>query len=133
MPQNVSATGEKALSPKQNTLISALLAGHTITVAAAAAGVNQKTAHAWLKLPHVQSAYQVAQKELFDEALAGLRLKVQKAIDTLDRNMSSDEVPASSQIRAAQIVIEQAIAVHKMSELEAKVAELERAVKDVRT
>lgn len=117
------------LTPKQERLIEALLAGHNITLAAKVAGVADKTARRWLKLAHFQAAYKAAQKQIFDQALAGLMLKVDKAIACLDRNMDGEEVPASTQVRAAQIVIEQAVANYKMSELEAKYAELEQLVK----
>jgi hypothetical protein len=43
--------------------------------------------------------------------------------------MSGEEVPASTQVRAAQIVLDGAIAVFKTQELEDKLNELEQLVK----
>src|SRR5438067_2162002 len=129
MSDNDQTTEETALTPKQELLITALLTPLSIVTAAKAAGIAEKTARRWLKLPHFQAAYQAAQKSLFNQALTGLMQKVDKAIETLDRNMDSKETPASTQVRAAQIMLEQAINVHKMSELEAKYAELEQLVK----
>jgi hypothetical protein len=117
------------LTPKQEQLIALLVAGIAIVTAARNIGIGEKTAHRWLKLPHFLAAYKAAQKALFDQALTGLMLKVDKAIDCLDRNMSGDDVPAATQVRAAQLILEQSIAVHKMSELEAKVEALESYIK----
>lgn len=129
MSENDTATAEPALTPKQGKLIEALLTPLSITAAARAAGIGEATARRWLKLPHFQAAYQAAQKQLFNQALTGLMQKVDRAIETLDRNMTGEDVPASTQVRAAQIVLEQAIAVHKMGELEEKYRELEQLVK----
>lgn len=130
MSVNVSPDEKvEQLSPKQDSLISLLLAGVSIVTAARQVGIAEKTAHKWLKLAHFQEAYKAAQRSLFDQALTGLMLRVDKAISTLDRNMDGEETPASTQVRAAQIVLEQAIAIHKMSELEQKIAELEQYIK----
>lgn len=119
---------DQALSAKQEMLIAVLIAGNNITIAAKVAGIGDKTARRWLKLPHFQQAYKAAQKQVFETALAALLLKVEKAVDTLDRNMDSELTPAATQVRAAQIVIEQATNIHKMNELEQKIAELEKLV-----
>ncbi len=122
---------QESLTINQEKFIEALLAGAQLTVAASSSHISYRTAQRWWKLPHVQAAYKAAQRQLFDQALTGLMQKVDKAIETLDRNMTGEEVSASTQVRAAQIVLEQAIAVHKMSELEARLAELEaRLVSD---
>jgi len=121
-------TTEAKLTPKQETLITALLTPLSITASAKVAGISEPTARRWLKLPHFQAAYKKAQKALFDQALTGLMLKVDKAIETLDRNMSGEDTPASTQVRAAQIVLEQAITVYKTAELEEKLKELEDIV-----
>lgn len=119
---------DQALSPKQEMLIAELIGGNNITIAAKVAGIGDKTARRWLKLPHFQQAYKAAQKQVFETALAALLLKVEKAVDTLDRNMDSVEAPAAAQIRAAQIVLEQANNVHKMREMEERLGALENLV-----
>jgi phage terminase small subunit len=116
------------LTPKMEELIAALLSGLNITAAAKASGVAEKTARRWLKLPHFQKAYQAEQQSLFNERLAALRLGVSKCLATLARNMGEDAPPAT-QVRAAQIWLEAALDIHKMSELEAKIAELEQQLK----
>ncbi len=133
MTGNDQITENSELTPKQDTLITALLTPLSIVASAKAAGVSEKTARRWLKLPHFQQAYKAAQGVMFNQALQGLMLKVDKAITTLDRNMSATDsdipVPASVQVRAAQIVLEQAMTIYKTNELEQKVAELEQLLK----
>src|SRR6266700_2902106 len=130
MPVNDSSANEQ-LTPKQEQLIAILLSGVNIVAAAANIGIAEKTAHRWLKLPAFKHAYRTAQHDLFRDSLQALQSKIDKAIDTLDRHMDADETPASSQIRAAQIVLDQALAIDKMSELETieeKLAMLEQHI-----
>jgi phage terminase small subunit len=129
VPIQANEDAPQALSVKQEQLIAALLAGANIQVAASTAGVNEKTADRWLKLPHVQQALKDAQRALFDESLNSLMLGASEAVNTLTALMKDSEVPPGNRIRAAQIVLEQAIELHKMSELEARLAELEQLVK----
>jgi phage terminase small subunit len=122
MPQN--AMKSQLVTAKQERFITVLLQSPTQEAACKRIGISHETARRWLKLPHVQAAYQRAQQALFNERLAALRLGISTAMATLARNMREDAPPAV-QVRAAQIWLEQAIAVHKMSELEARLAELE--------
>lgn len=116
--------GSDELTPKQETFIEALLAGNTLQTAAKAAGIGERTGQRWHKQPHIQAAYKVAQKRLFEQALTGLMLKAEKAIETLDGAMTNAET-YSVRVRAAQIVLEQAIAIYKTEELEQRLAALE--------
>jgi|SRR5215472_13974997 len=120
---------DQQLNAKQEAFLVAYLACSNITVAAKTAGMADITARRLVKLPAFQDAYKAAKSELFNQALDGLREHVEKAIKTFARHMDAEETPPAAQIRAAQIVLEQAINVHKMSELEAKYAELEQLVK----
>ncbi len=117
------------LTPKQDSLITLLLAGIDIKAAARNIGIGEKTAHRWLKLPHFLTAYKSAQQSLFDDNLSELRSGVSTAISTLKRNMTGEEVPPSTQVRAAQIWLDSAIELHKMSELEARLMEIEERLK----
>lgn len=128
MPANTS--DQEKTTPKQDTFIQALLAGNSIVASAKIAGCNEKTAHAWLKLSSVKSAYREAQHVVFDDALSGLMLDVGEARATLVSIMKDTDATPSVRVRAAQIVLEQAIEMHKVSELEAKLAELEALVKE---
>lgn len=130
MPENTSAQDTCQLSAKQSKFLAALLAGNTIITSAQVAGCNEKTAHAWLKLPHVKQAYKDAQQAVFDEAVNSLITDIGDARATLKVIMTDSEAPAATRVRAAQILLEQAIELHKMSELEARLAELEDQIKE---
>ena len=124
---------QETTTPKQDKLIAALLAGNTIVEAATIAGCNETTAHAWLKLPSVQEAYTEAKHHVFDEALSQLMLDTGEARTTLKAMMKDASVPPNTRVRAAQIILEQAIDIHKVSELEQKIAKLEDLLKDHQT
>lgn len=128
MSGNVRSTENTGLTSKQEAAITALLSCPTIVEAAAEVGVNEKTIRRWMKEPAFLAAYREAQSILFDVSISCLQSKVGKAIETLDRNMSGEEVPAAVQVRAAQIVLEKAVELHKLSDLEEKIREFQAYV-----
>lgn len=119
---------QSALTAKQEAFLTAYLACSNITIAAQSAGMADKTARRLVKQPAFQKVYQTAKRDIFNHALEGLCAHVDTAIQTLIRHMTNEETPPGTQIRAAQIYLDQALNVHKMSELEEKYAELERLV-----
>lgn len=127
MSANFSSTEENELSPKQHQLIAALVAGNDIKTSAKAIGIAERTAHTWLKQSTFKKAYQEAKQAIFDETLEGLRECTTEAISTLKRNLTAEE-PAV-QVRAAHILLTQSIQVHKIEQLEQRIAELEEALK----
>jgi len=121
-PQN--AAKEEKLTRKQQALIAAMLSSPSLIEASRIVGISDDTARRWLALPHVRAAYNEACNQLLDTALTGLALTVEKAIETLKRNLSED-APPPTQVRAAHIVLEQTLAIRKMGELEQRLADLE--------
>ncbi len=118
------------VTAKQQKLIEGLLTGLTIATAAKQAGINERTAYRFLKLPYFQSAYREAQAQLWDESIGQLRLGVKVALAVMRKHATAEVEPtAATQMRAAQVWLEQAVTLYKMSELEAKVADLERLIK----
>ncbi len=129
MSGNVSDTEESELSVKQEQMIAALVAGNSIVVSAAVVGISEKTAHAWLKLPHFKQAYTEAKQFVYDEALEGLRDYTKGAIDRIKSIMDSAEIDPAVRLRAAHIVLTQGIQVHKIEQLAAEIDELKEALK----
>src|SRR6266568_6378341 len=108
------------LTAKQQTFITAhLTPGLTIEAAAKVAGIAEKTAYRYLKLPHVRAAIKEARADLYEQSVVGLLHSLDKAVKTLDGAMDRAEFPGT-QVRAAQIVIEQATTIYKNGELEAR-------------
>ena len=129
MSVNVSPTEESKLSPKQEQLIAALVAGSTIVVAARAVGIAEKTAHVWLKQPAFSRAYQDAKQAVFSDMLDELRDSVNLAISTLKNIMISTEIDPAVRVRASHIWLTQAIQIHKMEQLESRLQEIEEMIK----
>lgn len=124
---------ETVLTPRQQKLIMALLTPHTMGEAAAVAGVTDATGYRWLKLPHVQEAYKAAQKQVFDDALDELKVGMRETIEALRKHRDAEvEVTAASQMVAIKTWMETSIAVHRSEELEARIAELEETLREIR-
>jgi hypothetical protein len=118
------------LTVKQEQLIPILASGIHINAAAAQVGISERTAYRWMKLERFQQALHQARQKVFNEALEQLRDGVEDAIKVLKNVMMDAETPAATRVRACQIWIEQAVALYKDDELEAKFAAIEQIVKD---
>lgn len=97
------------------------------------AGCSHDAAESWMRKAAVRDAYHIMRQQFLDESLAMLISFSGSAIRTLVRNMREDN-PPQTQVRAAQILLEQSVNVHKMSLLEHEIEELrtilaERAIK----
>ena len=119
-----------SLTGKQQQFVEALLASSNITIAAKSAGVSLRTAQRWYTEPAIKDACRAGRAAMFDAALQSLCDAVGKAVDTLVIHMGDSETPAPTRVRAAQIVLERAIDVHKMADLERKVEELQQLVQE---
>ena len=129
MTENSSPEPEKELSPKQYSLIAALIAGNTIAVAAKMAGVGERTAYTWLKQPLFQQEYQAAKQVAFNEILEAFRNGVSLAMETLKRNMT--EAKPYVQVAAAKIWLDMTFSTHQNDSLEQKHAEILQRLKEI--
>jgi uncharacterized protein YycO len=129
MAENGSPEQEKELTPKQEMLIAALIAGNTIAVAAKAVGVGERTAYTWLKQPLFQQEYQAAKQVAFNEILEEFRNDVSVAIQTLKRNMT--EAAPYVQVQAAKIWLDMTFSTHQNDNLEQKHAEILQKLKEI--
>jgi hypothetical protein len=83
----------------------------------------QRHRHTCLREP-----LEAVRAEQFSETLDLLKTASRRAIKTLKRHLDAPETPASVQVRAAAIILEQAVTIHRLSELEERVAELKHMV-----
>ncbi len=122
---------EKAPSPmrgrRQDRFILALLEHPTLEKAAAAVGVSDVTLWRGLQRPEFAEAYRKARREAFSQSVARLQHASNAAVGTLLRVMTDREAPAASRVRAADVVLQTALRGMEMENIEARVAELERA------
>ncbi len=132
MNANVSLVEDvPQLTIKQQKMIACLVAGSSIIDAAKAVGVSEKTAHAWRKQPAFIAAYKeargLADREIWQTAMQQLKNSLPQALTVLAKhaNFEDVEITAGSQIRAAQILIEKMVELHKIEELERRLAAIE--------
>lgn len=123
---------KEQLNAKQERFLQALLASETNQEAITASGIPERTAYSWLRTPKFQAAYKEARGLLFDETMRELTRSTKDAIATLRRHATAKGIRPTSatQIRAAQLLLEKAIEIEKMQELETRLADLEARFKD---
>lgn len=122
--QNTPQEAEKNLSSKQRQAALLLASGSTIDNTARVVGVSEKTVDTWKKKPAFKEAMRQAEDDLYNEALSILKKAMRPAIACLIRNMN-EKVSAYVQVQAASKLLEQGIELHKIQELELKIAELQ--------
>ena len=115
---------------KKEEAISALLSQRNMEEAARVAGIGTKTLLRWLKIPEFQAAYRQARREAFGQAVARLQQGTSAAATTLLKMMLDPKTPASVRVRAAECVMNQATKAIEIEDIEARVAELERATEE---
>ena|SRR2546421_623039 len=118
------------LSPKQEALIAELVAGKTIKDASQSVEISERTAYIWLKQPLFDKEYKTAKQTAYDERMETLRSGVSIALRTLLRHMTSNDTKPYVQVQAASIWLQQSIDLNKMQELEERIKELEKDVKE---
>jgi len=114
--------GEK-LSQKQETAIAALLSAPSIKAAAIEAGIGEATLWRWLQLPDFQAAYRLARRQIVERAVSELQATCGESVETLKRNLHCEK-PAV-EIRAAHIILEQAVKGIELMDLQERVERLE--------
>ncbi len=115
------------LGRKQEDAIAALLTQRNLEEAARTAGIGARTLLRWLKLPEFQAAYRKARRDAYGQCFARLQQGSSAAATTLLKLMLDVATPPSTRARCAETVLNQATKAIEMEDIEARVAELERA------
>jgi len=92
----------KPLTIRQLKFIEAMLTGVAIRTAAKAAGVTERSAHAWLLLPAVRAAIEQGKAALIASSRERIELLSLAAIDTLQELMNDAETPATVRAQCAK-------------------------------
>ena len=95
------------ISAKQNKLIALLLTEKTIDAACAKANVAVTTYWRWMQDENFLSEYRKVRRGILENTIAKLQSVTHQAIETLERNLNCEN-PAT-EIRAAQIILEQSL------------------------
>jgi hypothetical protein len=112
---------------KKEEAIAALLVQRNLEDAARAVGISPKTLLRWMKEPEFDAAYREARRSAFGQAVARLQQGASAAATTLLKTMIEPNTPASVRVRAAECVLNHAMKAIEIEDIEARVAELERA------
>ena len=112
---------------KKEEAIAALLTQRNIEESARAIGVGTQTLLRWLKIPEFQTAYREARRAAFSQSIARLQQATSAAAATLMKIMLDPSAPHSTRVRAADSIFNHAAKAIEIEDIEARVAELERA------
>jgi len=117
--------GKKA-SLKKSKALAALLSGANAVEAAAAAGVVTNTIYKWQKDPEFTEALNAAKSEAMDRLGRSLSALGEKAVTTLDEVLDDPAAGPGVRVRAADIVLNRALAVRDAAEFEKRLSDLEK-------
>jgi hypothetical protein len=112
---------------KQEEAVAALLTQRNVDEAARAAGIGTRTLLRWMKDPEFQTAYRAARREAFGQSIARLQQGTSAAATTLLKLLIEPTTPASVRARVADSIFNHAAKAIEIEDIEARVAELERA------
>ena len=127
MPEIVRS---RALPPRQQRAVDALLAGKTATEAASAAGVDPRTLRRWQALPVFSQAVDEGQKRLLDDLVHRLTDLSSLAVDVIEGILLSGAQP-NVRLQAASRVLEHLLRMRDSVTFEARLAEVERRLAEV--
>jgi hypothetical protein len=112
---------------KMEDAIAALLSQRNVDEAARSAGIGTRTLLRWMKDPEFDAAFRAARRAAFGQTTARLQQGSSAAATILMKLMLDANTPASTRVRAAEIIVNHAGKAIEIEDIEARVAELERA------
>ena len=114
-------------STKMEEAVAALLTQRNQEEAARAVGISVATLLRWQKVPEFQMAYREARRAAFGQAIARLQQGTSAAATTLLKLLIEPGTPAAVRARVADSIFNHAAKTIEIEDIEARVAELERA------
>ena len=112
---------------KTEDAIAALLSQRNVDEAARTAGIGTRTLLRWMKDPEFDAAFRAARRSAFGQTTARLQQGSSAAATILMKLMLDANTPASTRVRAAEIIVSHAGKAIEIEDIEARVSELERA------
>jgi len=114
-------------SRKMEEAVAALLTHRNQEEAARAIGIGAATLLRWQKEPEFQAAYRAARRAAHAQSVARLQQATSAAVTTLLKVMVDPSTPPSTKVRAADSVLDHSAKAIELEDIDARVAELERA------
>ena len=115
------------LTRKREEAIVALLSTRSVEDAARSCKTPVRTLFRWLKERDFDAAYRAAKWAAFGQAIARLHHLSSAAVSTLGKVMLDAATPPATKVRAADSILNHTIKAMETEEIEARLAELERA------
>jgi hypothetical protein len=115
------------LRPKQEEALVALLSNRNVEDAAHAINIAPRTLYRWLNEPEFDNAYRRARRAAYGQATARLHQASGAAVSAVLKIMVDSSAPASTRLRAADIVLGHAAKAIEIEDIEARVTALEAA------
>lgn len=112
---------------KQEAAVLALLSSKNVEEAAHAAGVTPRTLYRWMNEPDFDAAYRTARRQAYGQSISRLQQGSTAAATTLLRVMVDATTPASTRVRAAEVVLSHAAKAIEIEDIDARLRELEQA------
>ena len=113
---------------KLEEAVAAMLTQRNVEEAARSVGISTATLMRWQKEPEFQQAYRAARRAAHGQSIARLQQASSAAVSTILKVMVDANTPASTKVRAADSVLNHSAKAIELEDIEARVAELERAV-----
>lgn len=111
---------------KMEQAIAVLLSYRSVEEGARAIGISANTLLRWMKQPEFEAALQEARRKVFSQAVERLQNAADVAAKTVLKIMLNPNTPTGVQLRAAEIVLDQAAKAGEIESIEARLARLER-------
>lgn len=111
-------------------ILSALIAAKTISAAATAAGVSERTIYSRLADDDFRAEYERRQSMTLDAACKALQEAMTDAVNVLTSIMKEAATSPATRISAARSVLEYGMKLKELTDLAARVAALEAAAKE---
>ena len=111
---------------KKVAAIAALLSQRTLEDAARTVGIAVSTLLRWQKDAEFDAAFRVARRAAYGQTTARLQQGSSAAATILMKVMLDQNTPASTRVRAAEIIVNQAAKALEIEDIEARVSALER-------
>ena len=112
---------------KKDEAIAALLTQQSVEHAAKSIDIGVSTLIRWMKDPEFMGEYRAARRAAYSQSVSRLQQASGAAVSMLLKTMVDPNTPASTKVRAADSILDHAAKSIEIEDIEARVAELERA------
>ncbi|MGI5844505.1 MAG: transposase family protein [Candidatus Xenobium sp.] len=123
LPQD-AGHGQK-LTRKSEAAIGALLASSSISEAAKACGVAERTIRNWMTRPDFREAYDQARRQVLDQVLAHLQASSGEALETLLAVCRDQDARPAARVAAARAVLDLSVKIRSEEDFDARLRALE--------